>query len=171
MSNHYTAPCRLPFRPPHSSTAPQRTLVVAAPPPSEQSSHAGVTSSGDKDLGALLHLKTLILLNAEIEAVAQRIGSSLEVPCLSFDPIDEEDRKALLDTLATMFGAPAAGVATEIEIPGGTHVHYTLELADGGGDRRADERNFGEEAGLADHYVEEVLGRLGKLQAEWLAEY
>jgi hypothetical protein len=59
-----------------------------------------------------------------------------------------------------------AGVTTEIEIPGGTHVHYTLELAEGGGDRRADELNFGEEAGLADHNVQEVLGRLGKLETE-----
>ena len=95
MSNHYTAPCRLPFRPPpflRRAAAHTRRR----PPPSEQSSYAGVTRSGDKDLGALLQLKTFILLDAEIEAVAQRIGSSLEVPCLSLDSIDEEDRNALV---------------------------------------------------------------------------
>jgi hypothetical protein len=45
----------------------------------------------------------------------------------------------------------------------GTHFYYLLELAKGGSDRRADERNLGQDVGLVGHDVEKVFGYLGKL--------
>ena len=63
---------------------------------------------GDKDLGALLRLKTLILLDADIEAGAQGVGVRLEVLGLGLDGIDEKNCNGLVVCLTRqhMRGAP-----------------------------------------------------------------
>ena len=100
-----------PFGPPRSAL-PHRTAHTRYHqiPCTKHPSLAGAAAPlGDKDLGALLHLKTLVLLDADIQAGAQGVGLRLNVQGLGLDGIDEKDYNGLVVCLARqhMRGAPA----------------------------------------------------------------
>ena len=56
---------------------------------------------GDKDLGALLHRKTAVLLDAGIEAGAQRAAVRLDVLGHGLGGIDEKEHNMLAICLAS----------------------------------------------------------------------
>ncbi len=70
---------------------------------------SGSAPLGDKDLGALLYMKALVLLDAEIEGIAQGAGVRLDVLGRGLDGINEEDREVLVVCLARQHirGTPA----------------------------------------------------------------
>ncbi len=80
-----------PFLPPFASSHAHLDKI----PPAKQPGLPWSWPLGDKDLGALLQLETIILLNAKIQGAAQRVGLSLKVLGLGFDVIDKKDCNSL----------------------------------------------------------------------------